>query len=189
MQRTHPTKPRTHGPGRQPQRGSSLLVVSAMLFATALMSLTAVYLSRNQSLLAGNLQHQELAFANAEATLVEAEKWLSIPANSQSAAFDTYDATKKGLYPIGTIAQQNLDLQTMAWTDTNSIANAASGGSYIVEQLGKAMPMPGSSLQLGQSSSSSACRSADLFRVTARAGGTLGANRMVETMVATNTCN
>lgn len=177
----------TLGPRLQPQRGSSLVVVSAMLLATALMSLTAVYLSRNQFLLAANLQHQEQAFAKAEATLAVAEKWLSDPANSKSAAFDTYDATKKGLYPIGTLAQKGLNLQTMTWSETNSIAATQAGGSYVIEQLGSALPLPGNSLQLGQSSSG--CRAVDLFRVTARSSGSLGATRMVETLVATDPCN
>ena len=168
-------------------RGASLLVVATLLLGVGVMGLTGFHLARSQYQLAGNLQYQELAFAKAEATLFVAEKWLSNTTNSRSAAFVTYDADKKGLYPVGKLAELARNPETMVWNDTNSIQNTAAGGRYIIEQIGRDVPMPGGSLQAGQRSSGS-CRSVDLFRVVARSEGMRGATRLVEAVVATNVC-
>lgn len=167
------------------QRGISMLVVMALLLAIGLMALTGFHLSRGQFQLVGNIQHQELAFTQAEAASAVAEKWLNTGSNARSPAFTTYDAAQKGLYPAGKLAALGLDPATMTWGDGNSIA---SGGSrYLIEQIAKGVKLPGSGLQTGQRKSSS-CHAVDLFRVVARSSSVRGSSRMVETFYVTDGC-
>lgn len=177
--RRHP-----HSGGRR-QRGATLLVVISLLLAIGLMSLTGFFLARGQYQLVGNLQFQEQAFNQAEAASAVAERWLSVSANSQSADFSTYNASAKGIYPIGKLSDLGLDPRTMTWTDTNSIQ--VGDGRYLVEQLSRSVKLPGGSLQVGQGATG-ACRSVDLFRVVSRSTSTRGSSRMVETFFATDGC-
>lgn len=167
------------------QRGATLVVVITLLLAVVVMSLTGFYLARTQYQLVGNLQYQEQAFNQAETASAMAEKWLGDPANAQSPHFTTYNAAAKGLYPAGKLAELALNPLTMAWDDSNSIA--AGGGRYLVEQVARAVQLPGGSVQLGQAATG-ACRAVDLFRVVARSSSTRGSSRMVETFFAADGC-
>lgn len=173
------------GPPARVQRGASLVVIVVMLLGVALLSLTMFGVSRGQFSLAGNLQHQEQAFQQAEATAAVAEQWLAVAANAQSAAFDPAATAQPGLFAPGRMAALGLDPRTMTWDDTNSVATA--GGRYVIEQIARAARLPGGSLQTGQRNTG-ACRSVDLFRVVARSEGARGASRMVETLIATDGC-
>lgn len=168
------------------QRGATLLVAISLLLAIGLMSLTGLFLARGQYRLVGNVQFQEQAFNQAETALAVAERWLSDTAHSQSADFTTHNSAARGLYPIGKLAELGLDPGSMTWSDSNSIA--VGEGSYLVEQLARAVRQPGVSLQVGQGATG-ACRSVDLFRVVARSSSTRGSSRMVESFFATNGCS
>ena len=178
-------EPRVAATPRRTQRGASLLVVVVMLLAIGLMSLTAFHLARGQFQLVGNLQHQELAFQQAEAAGSTAEQWLGTSSNARLAAFTTYDSASPGLYPAGKLATLGLDVKTMNWSDSNSVAD--SHGRYFIEQIARASKQPGASMQMGQRASG-ACRSVDLFRVVARSSSTRGSSRMVETILAADGC-
>ena len=172
--------------GRRPrQRGASLIVVLVLVLALGLMALTAFYLSRGQYQLAGNIQHQEQAFMHAETASAVAEQWISVSANAASTAFDTYDSTAKGLYPIGKLTALGLDPKSMTWGDSNSIV--VGEGRYLIERLARAVKLPGSSLQ-GSQRATGACRAVDLYRIVARSSGTRGASRTVEVFYAAKGC-
>ena len=178
-------EPRVAATSPSTQRGASLLVVVVMLLAIGLMSLTAFHLARGQYQLVGNLQHQELAFQQAEAAGSTAEQWLGTSSNARLAAFNTYDSASPGLYPAGKLATLGLDVKTMNWSDSNSVAD--SQGRYFIEQIARASKQPGASMQMAQRASG-ACRSVDLFRVVARSSSTRGSSRTVETILAADGC-
>jgi Tfp pilus assembly protein PilX len=179
-------KPPGHPPAPGgPQRGASLLVILVLLPAMGVLALTAFHLARTQYQLVGNLQHQELAFVQAEAAAAAAERWLNTGSNATHASFATYDADAPGLYPVGGLAAQGLDPATMAWADSNSIVSG--DGRYLIERMAAGTRLPGSSLQVGQKLTG-ACRAVHLFRIVAISTGTRGASRMVETFIATEAC-
>jgi Tfp pilus assembly protein PilX len=175
---------RTSRSCRQSQQGISLLVVMVMLLALGLMTLTAYYLSRNQYRLVSNIQHLEQAFNQTEAVVATAEDWLNTGTNSKSTAFDSYSTALPQLHPMGHLAASALDPQTMAWSDTNSLASG--DGRYVVEQLARGRELPGNSLNLGQLNTG--CKKVDLFRITARSNSVRGASRTVESTYATDGC-
>lgn len=168
------------------QRGASLVVALALLLAAGLIAATGFGVARGQYALAGNLQFQEQAFQRAEATAATAERWLAVPANAQSTAFASgVGSLTPGLYPVGAMATLGRDPRTMAWNATDSVA--APQGRYYIEQIARGSPLPGASLQAGQSATG-ACRAVDLFRVVSRSEGTRGSSRMLETLIATDGC-
>ncbi len=180
-----PTRRNTLRPPRRNQRGTSLLVIVALLLGMGLMSLTAFYLSRGQFQLVGNIQHLQQAFTQAEATAATAEQWLTVPANAQSPGFTTFDSGLKGVYPAGQLAALGRDPSTMTWNDSNSIATA--DGRYLAEQLARGVKLPGGSVQVGQRNSGS-CTAVDLYRVVSTSASVRGASRMIETFFATDGC-
>jgi Tfp pilus assembly protein PilX len=168
------------------QRGASLIMISVMLLAIGLMSLSAFSLSRGQYQLVGNLQYQELAFQQAEAVAATAEQWLAAGSNAQSAGFGTYNGTATpGLYPEGKLAALGLDVKTMAWSNSNSVAT--NDGRYLIERLAHNSALPGASLQMGQVQTG-ACRAVDIFRIVSRSAAVRGSSRLIETFIATNGC-
>ena len=174
--------------GARRQRGATLVVVISLLLAVGLMSLTGLFLARNQYQLVSNLQFQDQAFNDAETAAAAAESWLLDPGsvNDESPAFDIYNTTTPGLYPAGELGNLRRVPETMTWGASNSMA--AGQGRYLIEQVDRSITLPGSSLQAVQASTG-ACNSADLFRIAANSSGTRGSSRMVETIFATNGCN
>jgi|JI10StandDraft_1071094.scaffolds.fasta_scaffold269547_2 Tfp pilus assembly protein PilX len=166
------------------QRGISLLVVTVMILAIILITLTAFHVSKTQYKLVGNIQASELAFARAESTSAAARGWLSIQANARSIAFDVYDPTSAHLYPKGELATLDFAPATMTWSNSNSLDSA--GGRYLIELLGRGIRGPGDSLALGQNAAS--CKLVDLFRVVAKADAGQDASRIIETVEATDGC-
>lgn len=167
------------------QRGGTLIVVVALILGACLVSLTGLFLARGQGQLVGNIQHQEGAFNEAEASAVVAELWLATGSNARSAVFSTYDASAAGLYPTGKLRELGLDPATMTWGTSNSVS--AGAGRYLVERIARAVKVPGASLQVGQRATGS-CNQVDIFRVVAQSSSTRGATRMIETMAASNGC-
>ena len=163
------------------QRGASLYVVIVMLATMGLMTLTAFYMSRNQYRLVGNIQYQEQAFNQTEAVVAQGENWLNTDTNATSVDFITYNAAAHGVYPMGQIDALGLNLKTMTWSDSNSIASG--DGRYLVTQIARDMPLSGSTLVIGQCSSTR--NVVNLFRVTGRSNPVRGASRTIETTYAT----
>jgi len=166
------------------QRGASLYVVIVMLATMGLMTLTSFYMSRNQHRLVGNIQFQEQAFNQSEAVVAEGENWLTTGSNATSVDFITYNPGARGLYPMGQLATLGLNVKTMTWSDSNSIASG--NGRYLVSQIAKDLPLVGSSLQQGQGLTS--CKTVNVFQVTGRSNPVQGAARTIETTYGTSSC-
>jgi Tfp pilus assembly protein PilX len=164
------------------QQGVSLLVVTLLMLALSLITVSSYFNSQTQFRLSGNNQASELAFSRAEAAVATAEAWLNATGNAQSAAFDSYSI--KYLYPMGQFALSGYTATSMDWNDTNSLSTG--NARYLVEQLGRNVRQPGDSLSVGQISTS--CRAVNLFRVLARGDGTAGASRIIEITTAVSAC-
>ena len=167
------------------QRGISLLVVTVLIMAIVLMTLTAFYVSKTQYKLVGNIQASELAFGQAESASAAARAWVNVSANATSDAFDTYNATSTAhLYPMGKMAALGHLPGSMTWSNSNSTVSG--NGRYLVELLGRNIKKPGDSIGMGQKATS--CKSVDLFRVIAKADAGQSGSRIIETIEATDGC-
>ena len=167
------------------QRGISLLVVTVLMLAIVLMTLTAFYVSKTQYKLVGNIQASELAFGQAESVSAAARAWVNVPANAKLTAFDTYNATLTAhLYPMGKMAALGHLPGSMTWSNSNSTVSG--NGRYLVELLGRNIKKPGDSIGMGQKATS--CKSVDLFRVVAKADAGQSGSRIIETIEATDGC-
>jgi Tfp pilus assembly protein PilX len=167
------------------QRGISLLVVSLLMMAIVLMTLTAFYISRTQYKLVGNIQASELAFSRAESAIAAAESWLNGSGNSKAGGFDSYDATATPhLYPAGQLATLGRTPASMTWSNTNSTVSG--DGRYLVELVGRNVRKPGDSIALNQRATG--CKAVDLFRVLAKADTGQSGSRIIETIEATDGC-
>lgn len=166
------------------QRGISLLVVTVLMLAIVLMTLTAFYVSKTQYKLVGNIQASELAFGQAESVSAAARAWINVSANAKSTAFDAYATSTAHLYPMGKMAALGHLPGSMTWSDSNSIVNG--NGRYMVELLGRNIKKPGDSIAIKQNATS--CKSVDLFRVIAKADAGQSGSRIIETIEATDGC-
>jgi Tfp pilus assembly protein PilX len=167
------------------QRGISLVIVMVLVMAMALMTITAMYMSQVQYKLVGNVQQSEIAFNEAEVALVTAEAWLSTADNSKKDSFESYSEATPYLYPVGKLSALGHAPASMTWGDSNSMA--ANKARYLIEQLAGSVAMPGSSIAVsGQANT--ACKSARLFRVIAKAETRAGGSRIVETIQAVPAC-
>ena len=167
------------------QRGISLLVVTVLMLAIVLMTLTAFYVSKTQYKLVGNIQASELAFGQAESVSAAARAWVNVSANAKSDAFDTYNATSTAhLYPMGKMAALGHLPESMTWSNSNSTVSG--NGRYMVELLGRNIKKPGDSIAIKQKATS--CKSVDLFRIVAKADAGQSGSRIIETIEATDGC-
>jgi Tfp pilus assembly protein PilX len=167
-------------PGKQ--RGISLVIVTVLILAVVLMSLSAFYVSRTQYQLVGNIQSSEQAFSAAEATAAGAESWLL--SNSKSAAFETYSDATPHLYPRDYLATNSIKVASMTWSNTNSTSYG--DGRYLIELMARNVSQRGDSIKSGPGST--ACKSVDLFRVVAKADAGRGGARTLETLNAAAAC-
>ena len=166
------------------QRGISLLVVTVLMLAIVLMTLTAFYVSKTQYKLVGNIQASELAFGQAESVSAAARAWVNDAVNAKSAAFDTYATSTAHLYPMGKMAALGHLPGSMTWSNSNSTVSG--NGRYLVELLGRNIKKPGDSIAIKQKATS--CKSVDLFRVIAKADAGQSGSRIIETIEATDGC-
>lgn len=172
-------------PPRASQGGVTTIVVLAFVLALGVLGIGGFFLAQGQWRLVGNLQSQDRAFSQAEATLALAEKWLSNPANASASAFSSYDSTSKGLYPAGQLATLGWDPKSMTWNDTNSIA--AGPGRYIIERIGSDVRPPGTSLQIGQGTAGR-CQQVNIYRIVAWSSSVRGTERFIEAVNAYESC-
>ena len=168
------------------QRGISLLVVTVLMLAIVLMTLTAFYVSKTQYKLVGNIQASELAFDQAESVSAAARAWVNVPDNARSDGFDAYATSTAHLYPMGKMAALGHLPGTMTWSDANSIVSG--NGRYMVELLGRNIKKPGESIAIGRQGSNP-CKSVDLFRIVAKADAGQSGSRIIETIEATRPTN
>jgi Tfp pilus assembly protein PilX len=165
------------------QRGISLVITTILILAVVLTSLSAFYVSRTQYQLVGNIQSSEQAFSTAESTAAGAESWLLN--NSKSMAFETYAEATPHLYPPGQLGTIGHQVASMVWSDSNS--KSYGNGRYLIEQMARNVPLPGSSSELGDEGAT-ACKAVSVFRVTAKAESGRGGARIIETLYATEAC-
>jgi Tfp pilus assembly protein PilX len=168
--------------GLRRQRGLSLLVVTLLMLALGLLTVSSYVNSWTQFRLSGNLQASELAFSRAEAAIASAEAWLNAGSNAQSSAFDSYSVNH--LYPIGQFTLSGYSAAGMTWSDANSLVSG--NARYLIEQLGRGVRQPGDALSTGPSATS--CRAVNLFRVMARGEGNAAASRIIEVTTAVSAC-
>ena len=167
---------------RHRQKGLSLLIVTLLMLALGLITVSSYFNSQTQFRLSGNIQASELAFSRAESAIAAAEAWLNAGASAQSTAFDSYSV--KHLYPMGQFALSGYAPATMDWSDLNSLSSGKA--RYLIEQLGRNVRQPGSSLSTNQAATS--CQAVNLFRVLARGDDGAGASRILEVTTATSAC-
>lgn len=167
---------------RHRQQGLSLLIVTLLMLALGLITVSSYFNSQTQFRLSRNIQASELAFSRAESAIAAAEAWLNAGTNSQSVAFDSYSVNH--LYPIGQFALSGLAPTTMNWSDLNSLSSG--NARYLIEQLGRNIRQPGASLSINQAATS--CQSVNLFRVLARGDDGAGASRIIEVTAAIKAC-
>lgn len=176
-------------PTRAPrQRGASLIVSLIVLILMAILGVTGMTVAETQGKQAGNVQFQNAAFNDAETASAAAASWLYTGNNFRNAGFTTYSSGTKQLYPMNYMTTNGIDPLTMTWGNGNSLAVDASGAQrYVVEKVAAGKILPGSSMSVGGLSSSS-CKQVDVYRVTARAAGTRGSIKLVQTYNSVLSC-
>ena len=169
------------------QRGSSLVFSLVLLGLVMLIGIGAMVSSNTQFKLAGNIQYQNLALNNAEASVAFAEDWLnelnaSGASNYLDASFDTRSSTNLSLFPKGYMTSNSLDPLTMTWSDSNSKAIDASGNQrYLIEMIGKNLNL--SNIDCGAARVSPTLP-VNLYRVTGRGLSNRGAVKIVQSVFA-----
>lgn len=159
------------------QRGSTLIISMIILVVLMLLGVTSMVTSDTAFKLAGNLQFQDTAMNNAEATLSQVERDMkSGVINHNHADFfvaSPKTASSSGLYPI----DAGVDPLNMSWSGSNSDDN--DHGRYIVELLSTNSVLIGSSLTVG-GAPSYACNRVNTYRITARGASLRGASKLVQ---------
>lgn len=161
------------------QRGATVLFVTVVvLLITMVLGITVGLLSGTQFKLAGNLQHENVAFTRAEGSTATAQSWLTTGANFKNPGFAAYaGATTPHLYPIGGFTGDPL---AMTWNDGNSLAIGGDDAQrYFIEKIAACQSALGSSAGRGGRINAPIDR-ADLFRVTARGQSVKGTTKFVQ---------
>lgn len=179
--------PRGIAAGRQ-KGASSLFITVILVLVVMLLGVTAAVLSSTQFKLAGNLQYENIAFNLAEGALASAENWLSTGTNSRNAGFTTRSTDTPQLYPIGYLATNGIDLLTMAWSDTNSLAVGGDDTRrYLVEKYGADNQPLGTGLDSG-GRPLTGCQKVDVFRISTRGTSAKGTTKLVQTTYSVPSC-
>jgi len=168
------------------QRGASSMFITVILvLVVMLLAVTAAVLSNTQFKLAGNLQFENQAFNLGEGAVATAENWLATGSHATDEKFTTHDAADKPyLYPNGYLAANSLDPMTMTWSDSNSLAVGGDDSQrYLIEKYGNCNTMPGESVTLGQTLSTTP-QKVDVFRISARGASAKGTVKFHQTIYA-----
>jgi len=169
------------------QRGvSSLFITVILVLVVMLLAVTASVLSNTQFKLAGNMQFENIAMNRGEGAIASAESWLRSGTNAKSGAFTTYATDTPYLYPMGYTTTNNIDPLTMAWSDTNSLNNGASG-RYMIEKYGADNQPLGTGLDSG-GRPLVGCQKVDVFRISARGTSHKGTTKLVQTTYSVPSC-
>lgn len=172
--------------GSARQRGISLLTTLVMLVMVMLLGLSAWQLSQSQRSLSGNLQFQAAAFGEGEAAIARAETWLSTGTNYKSAGFTSY-SSGTGLYPIGYLSANNIDLLTMTWDSSSSLQGGDPNQRYVIELLATGKQLMGAGLNTG-GRGSSGCDQVNTYRIVARGVSARGATRFIQSVFSVLSC-
>ena len=165
------------------QTGASLVTSLIILGVLALMGISGVLIANTQFKMAGNLQFQTAAMADAESALAVAESWL--PENYTHQGFA--QSGTRGLYPLGTAP----DPVTMTWDDTTSISVDAAGNQrYMIELYLAGRTLPTNSVvQCNTYGTSAPCPKVNIYRISSRGVSRAGATRLVQSFFAVRTSN
>lgn len=169
------------------QRGASLVMSLIILVVLMLLGVSALMVSNTQQRLAGNIQLQALATAEAESALSQAENWLSQPANSGD--LGPFGTGAGGLYAKDSLKLSGKDPLTLTWNDGNSVAIPGTDGKqrYIIEVYAENRTLPGNSVGNCGYGIPGPCPKVNLFRATARGVSSLGATKYVQSLFAVRT--
>lgn len=166
---------------RKFNQGSTLVVTLIVLAMLMLLGVTAMVTSDTAHRLAGNLQFQDIAMNNAEATLTSVEKALETgtidPAHADFTATTPVAPSNQGKFPSGAVPDLLADA---TWADYSA---SNTSGSYIIELMSQNSVLIGSNLTVG-GQSSSVCSKANTYRITARGNSVRGATRIVQSYFA-----
>lgn len=172
--------PRSPAPLRQErrQRGASLVVALVMLAVLMALGISGYVASTTQFRMAGNLQFQNIAAANAESALAQAETW--IVTNFTDAGFTS--RVPGGLYPLNT----GPDPLTMTWDDTTSVSTGLLGTQrYYIELIVANRILPSNSITTCNIYGLSApCPAVNVYRLTARGTSILGTTKIMQSVFA-----
>jgi len=170
-----------HRSARLHQQGASLIVALVMLAVLMMLGVAAYVGSSTQFRMAANLQFQQVAQANAESALAQAESW--IPANYSNAGFSA--RVPGGLYPVGT----GPDPLTVTWDDTTSVKVDVLGAQrFMIEMLVADRVLPSNSIgSCNVYGQSGPCPKVNVYRMTARGTSILGTNKIVQSVFAVRT--
>jgi len=159
------------------QHGSTLIISLIILIILMLLGVTAMVTSDTAYKLAGNLQFENNAINDAEATLSGVESWLETGSIDYTHVdfFATPPVTSSttGRYPINS----SINPMSMSWNSTDSAV--AGQGRYIIELMSTSNVMIGSSAMIG-GPLSYACNKVNTYRITTRGTSARGAAKLVQ---------
>jgi len=165
-----------HSLTRARQRGASLIVALVMMAVLMMLGIVAYVGSNTQFRMAANMQFQNVAQANAESALAQAESWIAT--NFNDAGFAT--RVPGGLYPVGT----GPDPLTVAWDDTTSVKVDGLGAQrFMIEMLVADRVLPSNSIgSCNVYGMSGPCPKVNVYRLTGRGTSILGTNKIVQSV-------
>lgn len=173
------------------QRGATLVIALLILVLIMMVGITAVSTSNTQYKLAGNLQFEDGALNNAEASVTAAERWLSTGLNYADTGFTAYDVAKPQLLPIGYLAALAAPANSplsMTWADTNSLSVGGNTSQrYFIEQMSRNNRLQGSSQVVG-GRASAGCNQVNTYLITSRGVGARGATKIVQSYYSVLSC-
>jgi Tfp pilus assembly protein PilX len=196
------------------QQGATLVVALLILVLIMMIGITAVSTSNTQFKLAGNLQFEDSAMNNAEASITAAEAWLASGTNYANAAFTAVAPTTSPdpgsaaatpeLLPITTVAAIRAARATAPLTMTWGTANSRCVGDgdlttaacdapgntaqrYLIELMSRNNRLQGSSQVVG-GRTSAGCNQVNTYQITGRGTSARGATRFVQSYFSVLSC-
>lgn len=157
------------------QRGAALVVSLVMMVILTLIGIVAMNSSSIELMMAGNMQLQTRATANAERTLATAEG-VAEGLSGQT----TY--SEDGIYSrANQLSNLSLNVRNTTWSFTSAQADSENN-RYVIEYLG-VFPVDATGIKMGGGySGSGGFSEVNVFRVTSRAEDAKGAVRMMQSI-------
>lgn len=169
----------------QHQKGTVLVVSLVFLTIMTLLAISGMNMSNLQFLMAGNSQHQALALAKAETTLLTAADYAA--ANISSAVSISPTSAGNGYYIADAItgvtgAENIINNPSSFWgSSSNYKIGSDSSEKYAIEFIAN-RPATDGSLSLNQASPPSR---RNIYRITARGTSVRGATRTLQAIAVT----
>jgi type II secretory pathway pseudopilin PulG len=144
---------------REKQRGATLIVALIVLIVVMILGVGAVMTANTQLKMAGNLQFQNEAKNRAENRLVDAESWISAPANGGA-------TVNLGNFPLtSAIGKDNYQIRLLAQNKSPAGGSAGVGGPPV-----------------------SGCNQVNLFELVGHGEGARGATRDIVAVYGVLSC-